>query len=85
MLGLLHICYGWVAWSSCGTHTVGIGVSLTLSPALRTLSFHWVSLSSLDMKCVPRLTVTCYAVFGGYPWEAFSFLGVGGRETGFGM
>jgi hypothetical protein len=27
---------------------------------------------------VPGLTVACYAVCGGRPWEAFSFLRVGG-------
>ena len=41
-----------------GTPTVGVDVSLTLLPALGSLSSYWVSLSSLDM----RVFVLCFCV-----------------------
>lgn len=59
-LGPLYVCYGWVAWYSCETRTVGRrqvfpelgrGMSPILLPASGTFSSYWVVLSSCDMIC----------------------------------
>ena len=47
-----------------GLLTVGVGVLLTLLPALGTLSSFWAVLSSLDVGLCVGLIVSSCAVFG---------------------
>jgi hypothetical protein len=57
-----------------GFVTVGGELSLTPLPAFGAPFLLQVASSRFDMENVHGLIVTCYAMFGGYPWEAFSFL-----------
>jgi hypothetical protein len=54
----------------------GTGLSLTLSPAFRTLFL----LTSLDLKALPYLTLSCVVMFAYCLLEVCSFLNGYGRE-----
>lgn len=85
-----------VSLGFCGTLTMGVGISLTLLPALWTLSPYWVALSSFNMKgfalsysilfCLVLLLSLRGLLFSGGKWsrnrsrEGWSWEKLGGGE-----